>query len=268
MKKNVLLILASFLLLAPSLCAQTTTTPPPIPEEARRHFVMGTALFKDAKTHNDYVEVESEFKQAADLAPQWPDPRYNLALSKEAAGDFSGAIADLKIYLQFKLPDTEARTAQDKIYTLEARQRKVTEEANSPAAQLEKLIKSLDGGVWQCVQDLGGNYAGHTYIAITGNKVSNYYLYVPTVGNGHVVQGQMKDVPYDPSAKPAWTTTISGRTFTVTLGDFVGEHAPWLSSINEEITITDDSQSITEKSTQHTTDGHVYTNTLNYARIK
>lgn len=101
-------------------CGETNTAAD-IPEEARKHFVMGTTLFKDAKTADDFSQVESEFKQAADLAPQWPEARYNLALAREAAGDYSGAMADLKLYQQFKLPDSEARTLQDKIYGLEAK---------------------------------------------------------------------------------------------------------------------------------------------------
>ena len=76
---------------------------------------MGTALFKDAAIPpDDYTQVVSEFKQATYLAPQWPEVRYNLALTKEAAGDYSGAMADLKLYQQFKLSDDEARAAQDK----------------------------------------------------------------------------------------------------------------------------------------------------------
>ena len=129
MRTQTILVLICFSLIKPLLFGQTnapadsanTTTPPVIPEEARKHFVMGTALFKDAKTPDDYVQVVGEFKQATDLAPQWPDPRYNLALAKEASGDYSGAEADLKIYQQFKLSDTEARSVQDKIYVLEAK---------------------------------------------------------------------------------------------------------------------------------------------------
>lgn len=82
---------------------------------------MGTTLFKEAKTADDFTQVEGEFKQAADLAPQWPEARYNLALTKEAAGDYSGATADLKLYQQFKLSESEARTVQDTIYALEAK---------------------------------------------------------------------------------------------------------------------------------------------------
>jgi tetratricopeptide (TPR) repeat protein len=118
MKIYTIFVLLCLSLLAPSLFAQTSQT---IPEEARRHFVKGSTLFKEAKTADDFSRVESEFKQAADLAPQWPEARYDLALSKEAAGDYAGAMADLKLYLGFKLSDTEARTVQDKIYVLEAK---------------------------------------------------------------------------------------------------------------------------------------------------
>lgn len=94
---------------------------PPIPEEARRHEIIGTTLFKAAKSPDDYGQVIAEFKQAADLAPQWPEARYNLALAREAAGDYNGAIADLKIYLQFPLSQEEARKVQDHSYVLEAK---------------------------------------------------------------------------------------------------------------------------------------------------
>ena len=132
MKTNTLFVLICLSLLATAFYAQT---PSPIPEEARKHFVMGTTLFKDAKTADDYAEVVSEFKQAMDLAPQWPEARYNLALAREAAGDYSGAMEDLKLYQKFKLSDTEARTIQDKIYALEAKQKKkVSDEAAKAAA--------------------------------------------------------------------------------------------------------------------------------------
>jgi hypothetical protein len=137
---------------APADSTNAVTTSPPIPEEARKHFVMGATLFKDAKTADDFSQVESEFKQATDLAPQWPDARYNLALTKEAAGDYSGAIGDLKIYQQFKLSADEARTAQDKIYAREAKEEKIEKAVNEKAdiaAQEAAIYQGLDGGVWQ-----------------------------------------------------------------------------------------------------------------------
>jgi len=105
---------------------------PPIPEEARKHFVRGTALFKDAKSPEDYKQVVDEFTQAMQLAPWWPDARYNFALALEAAGDYASAILNVKLYLLFKLSGTDARIAQDKIYALEAKQEKAAK-GPSPA---------------------------------------------------------------------------------------------------------------------------------------
>lgn len=160
MKRNTLLAVICLLLLGPSLFAQTAvTTAVPIPEEARKHFVMGTTLFKDAKTAADFSQVESEFKQAADLAPQWPEARYNLALAKEAAGDYSGAMADMKLYQKFTLSRSEARTVQDKIYALEAKAevaaKKQAEDQQASAADKQKRQIYLDKigfleGRWNC----------------------------------------------------------------------------------------------------------------------
>ena len=122
---------------------------PSIPEEARKHFVMGATLFKDAKTSDDFGQVESQFKQAVDLAPQWPEARYNLALAKEAAGDYSGAMADLKLYQQFKLSETEGRTVQDKIYALEAKADVAAkEQAKAREVADAKLAAETFRGTW------------------------------------------------------------------------------------------------------------------------
>ncbi len=139
---------------------------PPIPEEARRHFVRGTTLFKDAKSPDDYKQVVDEFGQAANIAPWWPDARYNRALAWEAAGNYEKAIINLKLYLLFKLPVTEARAVQDKIYALEARQEKAElgqellnaiSRADSPGA-LALIAKGADVNV-QYPEAAGGGSA-------------------------------------------------------------------------------------------------------------
>lgn len=128
---------------------------PLIPEEARRHFVRGAALFKDATSPDDFKQVLDEFKQATDLAPWWPEARYNWALASEAAGDYAEAIDHLNLYLLFKLPEAEARTVQDKIYALEAKQEKAAKskfEESSPETvaarerhEEEDFLKKLAG---------------------------------------------------------------------------------------------------------------------------
>ncbi len=134
---------------------------PPIPEEARRHFVRGATLFKDAKAPDDYKQVVYEFEQAVIIAPWWPDARYNFALAQEAVGEYDLAIGNLKEYLLFKLSSADARAAQDKIYALEAEQEKAAkvkaaESSPHPAAAPQKLsfadlLKKIDGKrfIWE-----------------------------------------------------------------------------------------------------------------------
>ena len=102
---------------------------PPIPEEARRHFVRGVELFKNAKSPDDMEQVFSEFLQATRLAPWWPEARYNWALALEASGNYISAINNLKLYRLFKVSDADLRDAQDRIYEIEAKQEKASHEA-------------------------------------------------------------------------------------------------------------------------------------------
>src|ERR1043166_2581961 len=148
MKTHALLILISLSLLTPSLFSYASTAP--ISEEARKHFLAGTALAQHAKTAADLSRVVNEFKRAADLAPQLPEARYNLARAREAAGDYSGAIADLKRYQQFKLSDSESRMVQDKIYALEAKAKKQTGEQEVAANEQRKNRDKLGflAGKW------------------------------------------------------------------------------------------------------------------------
>jgi hypothetical protein len=166
-------------------------------------------------------------------------------LSKEAAGDYSGAMADLKLYQQFKLSDEDARKVQDKIYALDAKQLKAADVASSPAAQLNKLTRSLDGGVWRCVGSTndnsnGGHHpdsdVGHTYIAVSGHTISG--IFMDRSINGDPV----RDVPFDPNAKPAWTVTLTSRKFNAPLPTIYNN----IDRYNDEVTISDDGRSITE----------------------
>jgi tetratricopeptide (TPR) repeat protein len=270
MKINTLFILICLSLLAQSLFGQT---PAPVPEEARRHFVKGSTLFKEAKTADDFSLVINEFKEASDLAPQWPDARYNLGLAKEAIGDYAGAMADLKLYLQFKLADAEARAIQDKIYALEAKadlaakkQKQAEDEANSPKAKWDRLLKTLDGGVWLCEHSDNKQYkngrldadfccagpdqaVGHTYIAVIGRTIRFYSM-----------NGEAKNISYDPTATPLWTVTLTSPKFEVS-------PASW--PMIQEITISNDGQTISDEGTHaFTQNGNNYVKALTYNFVR
>ncbi len=126
---------------------------PPIPEEARKHFLIGNALFKDAKTLDDYTQVINEFNQAISNAPWWPEARYNRALAFEADGKYADAVEQLKLYQLFKLPDDEARTVQDKIYVLGAKQEKAAKESQV----IEDLKMKIAGVKFRLPQEVSVN---------------------------------------------------------------------------------------------------------------
>ena len=186
MKNYTLSALIWFLLLAPLLFAQTAvTTIAPIPEEARKHFVMGETMFKEAKSPETFSQAAGEFKEAARLAPQWPEARYNLALAKEAAGDYSSAMADLKIYQQFKLSESEARTVQDKIYALEAKaglaakKQAAAQDGATQVAAHQEMLRFFQGE-WNftsfnpAIASSGfgsGHGKGTSHITIAGNEI-------------------------------------------------------------------------------------------------
>jgi hypothetical protein len=107
----------------PYVDSLVTKPEPVIPEEARSHFIMGVTLFKGAKVPDDFSKATAEFEQAVQLSPDWSDARYNLILAKEAFGDFAGAERELMLYLQLPLYSSERRTAMDKLYEIQAKQK-------------------------------------------------------------------------------------------------------------------------------------------------
>lgn len=263
MKKYWLLALVGFTLVTPSLVAQTkVTAPTPIPEEARKHFVMGTTLFKDAKTPDDYAQVEGQFKQAVDLAPQWPDARYNLALSKEAAGDYSGAMADLKLYQQFKLSDTEARTVQDKIYELEAKQAKKVSDGAAQAAAEAARAPHFDG-TWDWVEN--GHPLTQWNFTISGPHSAQIsdLLGTPTNLNGFVLKGhnnQLRDFKTN-GRRVTFRVTANYQLWAPSLGNN-GYYTFNDVSYDFDLTLSDDGQSMNGTYSLRTT----ATNQISFAR--
>ncbi len=241
MKKLLLLNLVLLFAATPFLLSQTSqTSPPPIPEEARKHFVMGTTLFKDAKTPDDYEQVESQFKQAVDLAPQWPDARYNLALAKEAAGDYSGAMEDLKLYQKFKLSENEARIAQDKIYALEAKAgakgKKQAAEQNvaTHAAAYQEMVRFLQGE-WNyssfnsAVASSGfasGHGNGKAYITIIGKEILVRPDFGYTSLKGTIAGDELSSISWSVEDNTGLGSKLPDYPVTVTI-DKAGSHIHW-----------------------------------------
>jgi tetratricopeptide (TPR) repeat protein len=214
---------------------------PAIPEEARRHFVRGTALFKDASSPDDFQQVLDEFKQATRLAPWWPEVRYNWALAYEAASNYHEAIDHLNLYLLFKLPESEARTVQDKIYALEAKlekEERANRTLNSAEAivarekkQFAEWIQKLDGAkfTWDLITGGGSTIIEYT-IKIQGTTLHHGFVFLRDPDNPHLINQFQESVGQ---------TEITGLSFT--------KKATSLSETDRTYTISEDGDTIRER---------------------
>lgn len=99
--------------------AQALTPPPAIPEEARRQMAHGKAAFQAAHRTSDFLEAEEHFEKAANIAPWWAPPYFNLGLVQEKIGDYDYAMANLKLYLYAAPNAPDAAAVQEKIYETE-----------------------------------------------------------------------------------------------------------------------------------------------------
>jgi hypothetical protein len=102
---------------------------PEISEGARRYFVRGDALFKEARNTEDFAQAATELERAVRTAPWWKEAWLKAAQAHEAAGDFTKAREHLRFYKMFELPEEEARKVQDKIYLLEVKEEKAARES-------------------------------------------------------------------------------------------------------------------------------------------
>lgn len=94
---------------------------PAIPEEARRSFIEGGTIVRNAKDRSQQMVAVNSFKKALDLAPWWADAYYNLALAQELAGQLGYAQQSLQLYMKASTDEKEKRNAQDRIYELDAK---------------------------------------------------------------------------------------------------------------------------------------------------
>lgn len=74
LKPTVVVFIIMFILILFTAYAQATSN------EASQHLAKGKRLVESAKSQRDFVEAEMEFERAVELAPDWPEARYNLAI--------------------------------------------------------------------------------------------------------------------------------------------------------------------------------------------
>ncbi|HVE14991.1 MAG TPA: tetratricopeptide repeat protein [Elusimicrobiota bacterium] len=99
---------------------------PELPEEARRFKVQAEGSVRD----KDLQAAAGFYKKGLEVAPWWPEGRFNRALILAETSDYAGAMTEMKRYLALVPDAPNARAAQDKIYDWERK-------AASPPAPAE-----------------------------------------------------------------------------------------------------------------------------------
>lgn len=96
---------------------------PAIPEEARKHFIEGTAIVKAAKNPAQQSLAAQSFTEALKIAPWWADAYYNLGAAQELAEKYNEAEQAFNFYLLSNPSEKEKREVQDRIYALSAKRK-------------------------------------------------------------------------------------------------------------------------------------------------
>ncbi len=110
------LLTAVILLTWGSLCLAEA-----VPEEARRYLMRGMAAEEMARAPGDFERAAREYGQAAKLAPTWPEIYVYLGSAQTKAGDYRGAMASFRRFLELAPNSPDAGKIRDELYKLEYR---------------------------------------------------------------------------------------------------------------------------------------------------
>lgn len=95
--------------------------PKPVPDESVRRLEV---QIEDAVREKRFEQAAALYDNALELAPWWPQGRFNHALLLEALGNYEFAIEEMQRYLMLVPEAPNARAAQDKIYSWQGRSRR------------------------------------------------------------------------------------------------------------------------------------------------
>lgn len=136
-------VLAVSVLLFSAVNAQTVS------EDARRHMDRGQAAIEMAKTPAELEDSIKEFKKAAELAPDWPDPYYNLGMVQNKIERFDDALKNLMRYLQLAPNARNAQEVKQLVNRIEYKNEKTEKERMDP----NSLV-----GIWVPGEENGGAF--------------------------------------------------------------------------------------------------------------
>ena len=98
---------------ARALAAWRAASPRPVPGEDLRHLAVQA---KGAVRDKDFYAAEEFYAQGLEIAPWWPEGRYNRALLFAAIGDYADAVLEMQRFLALAPETPNGRALQDEIY--------------------------------------------------------------------------------------------------------------------------------------------------------
>lgn len=112
-------------------------------EEARRHMIRGRAALEAAQSLAAFRDARAEFARAVELAPNWADAHFNLAVVLTKLNDFNGAIASYHRYLELAPQAPDAQQVRDEIVKLEYQKEQL--ERTAPFMRHQAML--TEGGI-------------------------------------------------------------------------------------------------------------------------
>jgi tetratricopeptide (TPR) repeat protein len=90
-----------------------------VSEEAKKHMAYGAEALEMATDDEGFKKAAAEFLTAANLAPKWPSPYYNLGVVDFKLGDLEGARVNYEKYLKLAPHAKDAEKVKAEIYKIE-----------------------------------------------------------------------------------------------------------------------------------------------------
>lgn len=207
--------------------------------EARRHMNRGLAAIESAVTDGDLQDAIKEFEAATGLAPDWPDPYFNLGKVQEKVGRTSDAIASYEKYLALA---PNAQDAQEVRQLVDKLQYKADKEA-----RLKKVYEMMVSPTYD------RKYIGEKYPVIFISPMTEMGLVNGKMVAYNYYKRLMNDRKLAASLPNWFSVTVNGRfyeyRFTYYQCDLVGSrdegappYCPFDVSVKGEITSVDPPQ--------------------------
>ena len=138
-----------------------------VPEEAKKHLAFGAAALEMAQSDDGFKKAAVEFEAAANLAPQWPAPYYNLGVVYSKLEDWEDALANYNKYLELAPKAKDAEAVKSEIYKIQYKKEQLFD-----LGQFQGFYNSEHFSL--AFRDLG---KGHGRIQITCQSGEDYVLW-------------------------------------------------------------------------------------------